>query len=135
MSSDWFRMLLVVIVGAHGIGHVLFMPLIMEPLGLSASGRSWLLTPVVGDGIVRIAATAVAGVVLVGFIAASAGLLTRAPWWPTVAIASALASAALVLVMWGGLQESSAFFAFLFDGAVLVALLVAHWPSELITSA
>ena len=135
MSSDLFRTLLVVVVGAHGIGHVLFMPLIFEPLRLSPSGRSWLLTPVLGDSIVRVVATAVAAIVLVGFIAACAGFLSRAPWWPTAAIASALASAVLVLVMWGGVQESSAFFALLFDAAVLVALLVARWPSESIAGA
>ena len=36
----------------------------------------------------------------------------------------------LIVVFWDGLPTSSAFFAVAFDTAVLVALLVLHWPSE-----
>ena len=37
---------------------------------------------------------------------------------------------ALVVVMWDGLPTGPASAAFVFDAAVLVALLVMHWPAQ-----
>jgi hypothetical protein len=77
----------------------------------------------------------VAGAVLVGFIVATGGFLARATWWRGIALASAVASAVLIVAMWDGLPRSSAFFALAFDAAVLAAIAVAHWPPEQLVEA
>jgi hypothetical protein len=130
MSNDVIRWGLGLMVLVHGIGHMLFMPLLAETLRLGTDGRSWLLTGVLGESPTRLLATLVAGVIAIAFIAAGLGIIVSAGWWRPVVIAAAVASMTLVVAMWDGIPTSSALFAFLFDGLVLVALLVADWPSS-----
>lgn len=135
MPADGIRWLVALAVVAHGIGHVLFMPVLSESFRLDASGRSWLLTPILGDGLVRFVASTVASVVLVGFIVATGGFLVRTSWWRALALGCAVASAVLVASMWDGLPRSSAFFALAFDLAIVAALTVWHWPPEQVLEA
>lgn len=130
MPADTVRLILAVVVGAHGIGHVLFMPLLFDAMRLDASGRSWLLTPVLGETPVRLLASVVAGLLVLGFVAAAAAFALRLPWWRIVVLVSSVASVVLVVVLWGGLPSSPAFFGLAFDVVILAALLLAHWPPE-----
>ena len=130
MPADGFRWLLALVVAAHGIGQVLIMHVLSANMGLVVSGRSLLLTPLLGDGIVRLVASAVAAAVLIGFVVATGGYLARAAWWRTLVVASAIASAALIVAMWDGLPRSSAVFALGFDVLAVAALVIAHWPAD-----
>ena len=58
-----------------------------------------------------------------GFVGVAWGLLTHAAWWQPVALASAVVSLVLVLLWWGSLNTSSAFFALVFDVAVIAVVL------------
>jgi hypothetical protein len=129
MSNDVIRWVIGLAVLAHGIGHALFMPALNSLMRLDTSGRSWLLSPVVGDGATQALATVVAGAIGIAFVAAGAGILLQTGWWRQVAIIASVASIALVVLLWDGIPTSSAFFAFVFDAVVLAALIVAHWPS------
>lgn len=129
MSADVIRWIVAIVVIAHGIGHVLFMPLLNGAMRLQADGHSWLLTGVVGDGPTKGLATIVAGLIGVAFVVAGVGILGQTTWWRTLAIAASVASLVLIVAMWDGLPTSSAAFAVAFDVAVLIALLVVHWPS------
>ena len=60
---------------------------------------------------------------LVGFVAVSWGYLTHQGWWPQLALASAALSLAMIVVWWGSLVVGSAFFALVFDAAVIVVVL------------
>jgi hypothetical protein len=135
MPTEGIRWVVALAVAAHGIGHVLFMPVLSDALGLQVTGRSWLLTPLVGESLVRVVASTVAGAVLVGFVVATGGFVARASWWRAVALGSALASAVLIVTMWDGLQRSSAFFALAFDLAVVASLTIAKWPPEQVLEA
>jgi len=130
MSNDVWRWLIGLVVLAHGLGHVLFMPAMAGLLKLQASGHSWLLTGFAGDGVTKGLASLVAGVVLVAFVVASGGLFLQAAWWRPLAIAASVVSAALIVAMWDGLPTSPAISALVFDAVVLAALLIARWPSE-----
>ena len=133
--NDALRWVVALAVLGHGIGHVLFMPFLFGAMRLDATGQSWLLTPALGDGLVRAVASIAAGAALVAFVLAAGGIALQSPWWRPVAIAGAAASIGLVVAMWGGLQPSSAIWALAFDAAVLVALLLVRWPGpELIGS-
>jgi hypothetical protein len=130
MSNELWRWVIALVVFAHGVGHILFMPILASTLRLSNEGHSWLLTGVLGDVPTRWLASAVAVVALTLFVAAAAGVVGLAAWWRPAAIAGAVISGALIVVMWDGIPTSSAIFALAFDGAVLVALLLADWPSR-----
>jgi hypothetical protein len=133
--NDALRWILAIVVLSHGIGHVLFMPLLFGAMRLQASGDSWLLTPALGGGPTRLVASIAAAAALAAFAAAAAGIVLQASWWRPVALVGAAVSIAVVVLMWNGLQSSSAMAALAFDVVVLVALLVVRWPSpELIGS-
>lgn len=66
---------------------------------------------------------------LAAFVAASAGVFVQAAWWRPVAIATSVASLVLIAATWDGLPASPALAVVVFDLVVLVALLVARWPS------
>ena len=129
MSGDWLRGVLGIVVMAHGVGHVLFMPLLNGALRLETDGRSWLVGPVLGDGATSVLASVLAGVAGVAFVAAGVGIVVQAPWWRTLAIAASILSIVVIVALWNGVPTSSAAFALAFDVVVLVALVVVHWPS------
>jgi hypothetical protein len=130
MSNDLLRIVLAVVVLAHGIGHVLFAPLAFSAMRIPASGQSWLLTGTVGKGFTDVIATGVALGLVVAFSVGAYGVFTQATWWRPLLIAASAISIGLIALYWDGLPTSSAFFALAFDALVLVALLVLHWPSE-----
>ena len=130
MSNELLRAAVGLVVLAHGVGHVLFMPLAYSLMRIPESGHSWLVSGAVGDGVAHLVATAIGAVALVLFVVAGWGVLVQAAWWRRVAIVGAVVSALLIVVFWDGVPTSSAVFALAFDVLVLAALLVAHWPSE-----
>jgi len=129
MSPDVARWVLAVVVFAHGVGHVLFAPMLAGTMKLDATGHSWLLTGLVGDGPTRALATLVAAVVTAAFVVAAGGIVLQTSWWRGIAVGGALGSIVLVGVMWDGIPTSPAAAALAFDVVVLAALLVVHWPS------
>jgi len=129
MSGDVLRWVLGIVVIAHGVGHTLFMPLLRDALRLQTDGRSWLVTPIVGDGGTSMLASLVAGIAAVAFVAAGIGIIVQAPWWRMLAVGASIVSIGVVAAMWNGVPMSSAVFAVAFDAVVLVALVVMHWPS------
>lgn len=130
MPNEILRWIVALAVLAHGVGHVLFMPVLAGVMRLPSSGHSWLLTSAVGDTPTRLVATLVAAVAIGAFVAAGAGLLTQVGWWRQAAVVGAAISIGLIVAMWDGIPTSSAFFAFVFDLLVLGALLIARWPTE-----
>jgi hypothetical protein len=129
MSPDLVRWILAVVVFAHGVGHVLFAPLLGGAMKLDASGHSWLLSGLLGDGPTRLVASLVAAVVTAAFLLAAGGIVLQAGWWRGIALGAAVASIALVVAMWDGLPTGPATAAIAFDVLILGALLLVHWPS------
>jgi hypothetical protein len=130
MSPDVVRWVVAVLVFAHGVGHVLFAPMLSGTMKLDASGHSWLLTGALGDGPTRAIASLFALVVTVAFAVAAGGIVLQTTWWRGLAIGAAIGSIALVAVMWDGLPSNPAAAAVAFDVVVLGALFLARWPSH-----
>jgi hypothetical protein len=87
-------------------------------------GRSWLFSGILSAG------QTVEGILgllwlipLVGFVAVSWGYLTHQGWWPQIALVSAAISLEMIVLWWGGLVMGSAFFALVFDLAVIAVVL------------
>jgi hypothetical protein len=130
MSAEIWRWVIVLALFAHGVGHVLFMPLLSGVMRLETDGHSWLLSGVLGDASTRLLVSLLAAVALAVFVAAAGGLLMHAAWWRVAAIGASVLSLALILAAWDGLPTSSAFFAVAFDVVVLAGLLLLRWPSS-----
>ena len=94
MSNDLIRVLLAIVVLAHGIGHVLFAPQVQSAMRVPATGNSWLLTGTLGKGLTDLIATAVALTLVVAFSVAAYGVFTQtAGWRPLLVAASAVSIA------------------------------------------
>jgi len=126
MSMNLWRILLTLLVAAHGIGHLFFL---VPTLGLGQwgfAGRSWLLSGNVPDAVIKIAGGVLWLLALVGFIAAAAGLWSQLEWWRGLAVVSSVVSL-LGLVLFA--HASQPFLsAAVMDIAILVALVLLHWP-------
>jgi hypothetical protein len=118
------RYLITIALFAHGIGHLLFLT---NSWGIWKGGdevRSWLFSGMLGAG------QTVEGIFgllwlipLMGFVAASWRYLTHQGRWPQLALVSAAISLAMIVLWWGGLVVGSAFFALVFDLAVIAVVL------------
>ena len=129
MSGGTWRMILTLVILAHGIGHVLFLAPCLGLTQWGQSAQSWLLTRALGDLPTRVIGSLLWLVVIVGFMAAGVGLLGQHAWWRTLAVASAGVSLlALALFVSGG-NTQAIVSAAVMDIAILVALLWIHWPT------
>jgi hypothetical protein len=118
------RYLIAIALFAHGIGHLLFLTNSWGDWKGDEEGRSWFFLGVLGAGQTL---EGILGLVwfipLIGFVAVSWGYLAHQGWWPQLALASAAASLAMIVLWWGSLITGSAFFALVFDLAVIVVVL------------
>ena len=129
MSGGFWRIVVALVILAHGIGHVLFLAPCLGFTQWGSPAHSWLLTRALGDAPTRVIGSLLWLVVIAGFMAAGVGLLGQYGWWRTLAVASAGVSLlALVLFLNGG-QVQPVLSAALMDVAILVALLLVHWPA------
>jgi hypothetical protein len=130
MSPDVLRITIAIVLAFHGIGHVLFLaPALRVATWADQTGGSWLLSSTVGDGAAHALGAAAWAAATILFVVAAAGLLMTQEWWRPVAVAGALISVVGIVVFWDGIATSSAAFALVVDIAVVVGLVVAHWPS------
>jgi hypothetical protein len=129
MSSTTWRIILGVVVGVHGIGHVLFLVSCLGIADWTQSARSWLLTNLLGDTVTRGIGSLLWLAALAGFIAVAVGIMGQSAWWRAPAIGSSIVSLVALALFVGKNPTQPVISAGLFDVAVLVALLVLRWPT------
>lgn len=120
------RAVVSILIGAHGIGHVLFLVPLLGIADWGQSTRSWVLT---GESSARLIGGLLWIAVIVGFSAAVYGLWAQQPWWRSAATAAALISCVGLLIFWASPASSSAIAALIFNALVIGALLIVHWPT------
>jgi hypothetical protein len=124
--ASWLRIGLALVVGAHGIGHLLFLMPLLGVADLGQSTRSWLL----GSNLLAKGAGSLIWIVATaGFIAVALGILNTSGWWRALAIASSAISIAGLVLFWGRPASSPALSALVFNLLVMGSLLVLHWPA------
>jgi len=101
-----FRYTLAMFVILHGLIHLWHFRLsrrrvVIKP-ELGWSGRSWLLTPLLGETATRSAASVGYLLATFAFVASGAGLMVRLEWWRPLLMDAALLSSALLILMWDG---------------------------------
>ncbi len=129
MSGGFWRIVVALVILAHGIGHVLFLAPCLGFAQWGQSAQSWLLTGLLGDTVTRLLGSLLWLVVIVGFAAAGVGLLGQYAWWRTLAVASAGVSLLALILFFSGSNAQPVLSAAVMDVAILVALVWIHWPS------
>jgi hypothetical protein len=124
------RIVIGLVMAAHGIGHVIGVVGAVRPGGMTwgGSGTSWLLTPALGraTGAIEVVVFALP---TVGFIVAAGLLLGGNEMWRGVAVAASVASFVAIGLFPQQLQSTSMVGAVAVNLVVLVGLLLLSWPS------
>jgi hypothetical protein len=93
---------------------------------------SWVFSKLLGDQVTRSLAGVCCAVAAAGFVIGGVGILAKQTWWRPAVVISAAFSAVLFMLFWDGkrqmLSENGAI-GLLIDAAILVAVLIFHWPS------
>ena len=127
--------LIAIVFFIHGIGHIMC---ILPALGLDASptwnSYSWLLTNLIGQKAANVVGIIIWLAAIVGFLLAVLALLgwgVPYVWWRPLAVVSAVISLIGVILFWNAFASwFNKAGAITVDLAVLVGLLVLHWPAE-----
>ena len=128
MSNEIGRIILTLAIGAHGIGHLLFLVPLLGIADWEQPSRSWLLSNLGGDTATWIVGSLLWLAATVGFIAVAVGMFGQQEWWRRLAVSSAVVSILAMALFWSAPVSSSTLSPLLFDVAVLVALLLLRWP-------
>lgn len=122
------RMLVFLVLVAHGIGHSIGVAGGWGNNAWGGSGESWLLSPVLGrsvgtlEGLIWL-------IPAIGFVAAGAALLAGIDAWRGLALASSVVSLMAIALFPQQLPSFSTVAAVVVDLAVVIGLTVLQWPS------
>jgi hypothetical protein len=131
MDAGLIRLVAALVLGAHGIGHMLgWLPAWGVARIDGVSSRSWLVSALAGEHVGRLVAGVVFLVPTVGFVIAAAGLLTGQPWWRGVAVASAAVSLLATALFPNAFPTGSTLGSVTINLVVLYGILVAGWGAE-----
>jgi hypothetical protein len=130
------RVLFGIFIVLHGLVHLWYVTLSQGLVEFQAEmgwiGKSWLFSPLLGDGATSALATVPYCLATLGFVVGGIGVFVQQEWWRPVVIGSAAFSAAIIFLFWdGGLQMliEKGLIGFLINVALLVALLIFGWPA------
>ena len=120
----------------HGLVHLLFLGqsaryFELQP-GLVWPDGSWVLSGLLGPTATRTLANLVMALSGLGFVVAGVGVLWRQDWWRPLVLAAALFSTASYVLLWDGTRQKldqQGGIGILINLAILVAVLIFHWPS------
>lgn len=118
----------------HGVGHITFFLAAWTEVPMGYAATPWLLP---GSFTVSSAVGKAFGLLwllaMVGFVGAALGLVARQPWWPTLAVASAVVSLVVLLPWWNTVDPGTRMWALLADLAVIVAFAF-PWREQLVAA-
>jgi len=125
------RTIIALVIGAHGVGHLIGVVGGLRPGGMSwgGSGDSWLLSSALGrftgaaEGILYAIPT-------IGWLTAAVLLFGSNEAWRPIAIGSSIASLVAIGLFPNQLQLGSAVGAVAVNLAALIGLLLLDWPSR-----
>ena len=119
----------------HGLVHLLYFgqsaKLFELQAGMTWPDDSWAFARLFGNGANRALAGAACVLAATGFVAGSIGLFVTQNWWRPLVAGSAAFSAVIFFLFWDGRLRALAnkgLIGILINLAILVALLVFHWP-------
>ncbi|GAB4440590.1 MAG: hypothetical protein Kow00120_08800 [Anaerolineae bacterium] len=119
----------------HGLVHLLYFGqsarlFALQP-GMVWPDGAWLFARLLGNRTTQTLASISCVLAAIGFVAGGVGVFASQDWWRPVAVASAAFSAVLFALFWDGKAQKlhdKGGVGLLINLAILVALLVLHWP-------
>jgi hypothetical protein len=132
MDGNWLRWALILVLLAHGVGHIMGFMAAWTNVPMGFSSEPWLLSPgvTVQSSIGRVFGLLWL-VARVAFLGGVFGLITHQSWWPTLIIAASVISLAAILPWWNTVASGPRFGAMAVD-VLAIALLVPPWGAQLI---
>jgi hypothetical protein len=132
MDNNLLRWFIIIVLLAHGVGHVMGFMAAWTPVPMGFTDRPSLLSDTIT---IQSAAGRAFGLLwmlaLVAFLAAVFGLIGHQEWWRALVIAAAVISLAAILPWWNTVTAGPRFGAVLVDLLILVALLP-PWGAQII---
>jgi len=130
------RILVGVFIVLHGLVHLFYFGQSRRIFELQSDmvwpDGSWAFSKLLGDQTTRALASICCVVAAAGFVVGGIGIFAKQGWWRPAVVGSAAFSAVLFALFWDGkmqkLSENGAI-GLLINVAILVALLVLHWPN------
>jgi hypothetical protein len=136
MSVTTLRAIIAAVLFIHGVGHFMgVMPALRLVEITGWNSRSWLLNPLLGEGVARFISIILFVAALVGFLATALGVmgwLVPHDTWRTLALLSAVISLVALVLFWNAFVSfiPNKLGAIAVNVATLVCLLGLNWPTE-----
>lgn len=125
------KIVIAVVLLAHGIGHVLGPLQVAKVAQVNPTwtGDSWLLTGVTGQTVSNAVGLVLWVTAMVGFVAAAAVVMGWLPasWWVPLAVGSSVVSLLAIALFPNAFPLTSTLGAVVIDVAVLAAVVVLKW--------
>ncbi len=119
----------------HGLVHLWYFTLSRGLVAFQPemgwTGRSWLLSGLLGEAATRSLASVLYVVATAGLVAGGAGVLLQQGWWRPVVTGAAAFSAVVIVLFWDGstaMLVQKGLLGLLINVAILVALVALGWP-------
>lgn len=120
------RIILSLLIGAHGIGHILFLLPLLGIADWGVPSRSWLIT---GETSARLIGSLFWVVAIIGFSIAVYGLWKQETWWRSATLFAAVISTIGLALFWVTPVSSPLVSALIFNLVAMIALFIVHFPS------
>ena len=127
MLSNWGGLFIVL----HGLVHLWYVVLSQKWVAFQPemgwTGRSWLLTNVLGDSPTRLLAGLLYVLATIGLVVSGIGVMARGEWWRPVLIGSTILSSVTLLLFWDGSTDlivQKGLIGLVINGAILIAITV-----------
>jgi len=127
MLAFWSGLFIVL----HGLVHLWYVVLSQKLVAFQPemgwTGRSWLLTNVLGDSPTRSIAGLLYVLATIGLMVSGIGVMARGEWWRPVLIGSTILSSVTLLLFWDGSTDlivQKGLIGLVINGAILIAMTV-----------
>ncbi len=127
MLNFWGGLLVV----AHGLVHLWYVTLSQKLVAFQPemgwTGRSWLLTDLLGDSSTRTLAGLLYGLATLAMVAGGIGLMMRGEWGRPVLMGAALLSSVTLLIFWDGSTDlivQKGLLGLIINGLILAAMML-----------
>lgn len=131
MENNLLRWAVIVVVLAHGVGHIMGFMAAWTNVPMGFSDRSSLLSDTLTlDSAVGRVFGVLWMVAMVGFLVSVYGVLAHQDWWRTLMIAAAVLSLVVILPWWNTVTPGPRFGATLVN-LVIIAALLPPWGEQI----
>ncbi len=120
-----------IFIALHGLVHVWYVVLSQQLVAFKPemgwTGRSWLLTDILGDSPTRSLAGLLFALATIGMVASGIGVMARGEWWRPALVGSAVLSSVTLVLFWDGradLMAQKGLLGLAINSAILIAMAV-----------